>query len=278
MLAYLNAPGFVARTVPLLAKSPTQEEQLHYALCLRLVSDGWTLDQRKAYFTWLDTAERTYRGGNSFRRFLAHIRSDAMAKLAPTEAATIADLLKTLQKNAPAAAAIAPRQFVKNWQMADLLPTIDESTKGRNFARGKAAFETVQCARCHRFGNEGGGGIGPDLTGVGARFQPADILESILLPSKVISDQYQTTEVRTKDGDVIVGHVEGEDETTVTVLTDPFNPDVKQRVKKTEIASRKPGKLSLMPEGLVDTLSREEILDLLAYIRSGGNTKDAAFK
>jgi putative heme-binding domain-containing protein len=278
LLAYLNAGSFVGKAVPLLAKAPTQEDQLHYALCLRLVSDGWTMEQRKAYFAWLEYAERNYRGGNSFRRFIARIRSDAMAKLSPDETIAITEFLKSQQKAVTAAKVQPPRQFVKNWQMADLVPALEQADKGRNFERGKAAFEAAQCAKCHRFGNEGGGGIGPDITGVGSRFQPADILESILLPSKVISDQYQTVEVRTNDGDVIVGHVEGEDETTITVMTDPFSPDIKARVKKTDIASKKPGKLSLMPEGLIDTLSKEEILDLIVYMRSGGNAKDPAFK
>src|SRR5205823_10024583 len=92
------------------------------------------------------------------------------------------------------------RQFVRNWQMQDLLPVIDRATHGRDFVRGKAAFAAVQCTKCHKFGDEGGG-AGPDLTGVGSRFQPVDVLESILLPSKVISDQYQTTELVKTDKD-----------------------------------------------------------------------------
>ena len=56
-------------------------------------------------------------------------------------------------------------------------------------ARGAAIFEKAQCIKCHRFG-ERGDTVGPDLTNVSKRFQKKEILESILFPSQVISDQY----------------------------------------------------------------------------------------
>lgn len=277
LLSYLDAPSFAERAVALLAKSPTQEEQLHFALCLRVVKSGWTPERRKAYFGWLDHAEKNLRGGNSFRRFIARIRTDALEPLSPTDQEMIAAHVATLQKPGAVEKPPTPRQFVRNWQMADLVSDLPQVAKGRDFEKGKAAYDAAQCAKCHRFGNEGGGGIGPDLTGVGARFQPADILEAILLPSAVISDQYQTTEIKTKDDDLVVGHVAAEDAESVTVVTDPFNAAANVVVKKTNIQLRRAGRLSLMPEGTVDTLTKDEILDLIAYLRAGGNNKDAAF-
>jgi putative heme-binding domain-containing protein len=159
--------------------------------------------------------------------------------------------------------------------MADLVPVIDQSTRGRNFEKGKAAYEATQCAKCHRFANEGGSS-GPDLSGLGARFQPIDVLEAIIHPSRVISDQYQTTDIVTKDGDVLVGHVEGEDDTGVNIRTNPLSAEV-VTVAKNNIKERRPSKVSLMPEGSLDYLTQEEVLDLIAYLRSGGNPNDKAF-
>ena len=129
--------------------------------------------------------------------------------------------------------------------------------------------------KCHRFNNEGGA-TGPDLTGTGNRFAPTDVLEAILLPSKVISDQYRPTEFITKSRTLVSGQVEAEDAETVTIRANPLaNETVK--LKKADIVQKRPAKLSLMPEGLVDTFSEDEILDMVAYLRSAGNKDDKAF-
>ena len=71
-------------------------------------------------------------------------------------------------------------------------------------ARGRAAYEVAQCAACHKMADTpAAGGVGPDLTAVAARIQRRDILESILEPSKVISEQFANTIVRTRDGDAM---------------------------------------------------------------------------
>jgi putative heme-binding domain-containing protein len=264
----------------LLRDAGTQEEQIHYALAIRVVKTGWSDENRKGYFNFLNHALATYRGGNSFRAFITGIRYDAIGTLSAEERVVLGDLISAKPQAADASGEaeqqLPPRQFVRNWQMQDLLPVIDEATHGRDFERGRAAFAAAQCAKCHRFADEGGG-PGPDLTGVGARFQPADVLESILLPSKVISDQYQTTEFITKGRDVVVGHVEAEDDERLLIRTNPFAAEPVALPKK-DIAVRRPGRLSMMPEGLVDVLSRDEILDLIAYLRSGGKPDDPAFE
>ena len=171
----------------------------------------------------------------------------------------------------------APRQFVRNWQMNDLIPDLDKTNSGRNFVRGKAAFEAVQCVQCHKFQGEGDGSIGPDLTAVGNRFNAEYVLESILLPSKVVSDQYADTQILTKDHDLIVGRVMQDAGDTLTIRPSPLS-EATTTVKKSDIARRELSKVSPMPEGLIDTLSKEEILDLIAFLRSGGNADDKAFK
>ncbi len=70
--------------------------------------------------------------------------------------------------------------------------------------RGQEVIVKARCLDCHKFGDKGAG-LGPDLTTLNSRFQPADILESIVLPSKVISDQYKSITVATQDGKLYNG-------------------------------------------------------------------------
>jgi len=236
---------------------------------------GWTLDQRKAYFGWINHAATNYKGGASFKKFLTRIKEDAAKSLTAEEKTALDTVLKG-DATAVAVKTTKPRQFVRNWQMQDLLPEIEKATAGRDFAKGKEAYEAAQCAACHRFGQDGGA-TGPDLTGVGNRFAPADSLEAILLPSKVISDQYQTYLIETADGDVNTGRITYEDDNKIELATNPFSTDTLSIAKK-DLKAKTVSKVSMMPQGLLDQFSKEEIFDLIAYLRSAGDAKDKAFK
>jgi putative heme-binding domain-containing protein len=259
----------------LLRKAQTQEEQLHYVFVLRNAEHGWTLDHRRSYFSWLQMAESSYRGGASFRNFLARIREDAMMKLTPDDKTALADVLEG-RRQVEAVETQTTRQFVHNWQWDDLAPAIDQVESGRSFERGRIAYQAAQCYKCHRFAGEGGA-TGPDLTGVGGRFSPRDLLESVLLPSKVVSDQYRSSIVRTTDGETITGRIVEENETLIKIRTDPFARQLVE-VPKSSIDVRTPSPISEMPEGAINVLTKSEILDLVAYLRSGGNAGDKAFR
>ena len=137
-------------------------------------------------------------------------------------------------------------------------------------------FNAVQCTICHRFAGEGAG-VGPDLSTVGTKFSPRDLLESILEPSKVISDQYQTSLIMTKDGAAVMGKVVGEENGELIISTSPLDPSQTTKVKKANVTATTPIKLSTMPPGLFNRLNQDEMLDLLAYLISGGNEKDKMF-
>ncbi|HSI35496.1 MAG TPA: c-type cytochrome, partial [Tepidisphaeraceae bacterium] len=274
LLAYLGSQSVITKGLALMSKATTQEDQFHYAFVLRNVPAGWTLDQRKAYFAWVNHATANYKGGNSFKKFLARMKDDAAKSLTDQERVALDTVLKG-DVTAVAVKTMKPRQFVRNWQMQDLLPEIDQASAGRDFERGKEVYEAAQCAACHRFGQDGGA-TGPDLTGVGNRFNPVDSLEAILLPSKVISDQYQTYLVETTDGDMNTGRITYEDDNKLDLATNPFSTDVLSIPKK-ELKSKSVAKMSMMPPGLVDNFTKEEIFDLIAYLRSGGDPKDKAF-
>jgi putative heme-binding domain-containing protein len=275
MLTYLDAPSVVPKSMALLAAANTQEDQLFYVFILRTMKDGWSMEQRKQYFSWLNLAEQKYHGGASFMNFLKHIREDAQATLTPAEQQELASIINR-RSSVDVVKVTAPRQFVRNWQMPDLLPDLSQTTHGRNFERGRSAFESVQCLACHKF-KDAGGSIGPDLTAVGNRFTAEYVLESILLPSKVISDQYANTQIVTSGHDVIEGRVMKDEGGKLVVRPSPLS-DATVTVDKKDIVRTQLSKISPMPEGLVDVLSKEEILDLIAYLRSAGNPDDKAFK
>ena len=115
--------------------------------------------------------------------------------------------------------------------------------------------------------------MGPDLSGIARRFSRRDLLEAIVLPSKHVSDQYQNTMIRTVDGDVHVGRLISEDAEQVTLRPDPLGEE-SIVIRKNSIAGRKPSALSPMPEGLMDSLGKFEVLDLLAYLEADGRVDE----
>ena len=135
--------------------------------------------------------------------------------------------------------------------------------KGGSAAAGRPLYEKL-CAGCHRFGSIGKD-VGPDLTTITSRFKKRDILESILFPSKVISDQYQAELIELTDGKLIAGVLVRESATAILVRTGE-NPDKPVAVQKAQIASRAPSTISLMPEALIDTLSHAEVENLLSFM------------
>jgi putative heme-binding domain-containing protein len=135
--------------------------------------------------------------------------------------------------------------------------------KGGSAEAGRPAFEK-QCAICHRFGPLGKD-VGPDLTTIASRFKKKDVLESVLWPSKVISDQYQAEMFELADGKMITGVIVRETAAAVLVRT-AESPDKPVAIAKGKIANRAPSTVSLMPEGLLDGMTQEQVADLLAFM------------
>ena len=308
LLIYLGSPTVVAKTVPLLSVSepigPTGEElggaaliarndqygatvanvsnsrsdrqQIAFAYALRNATVGWTPKLRTEFFSWFPRT-RNWKGGSSFTGFIQNIRTESLANVPDrTERAAF----DALSKPAPAgfaAPAIMPKGPGQAYTVASALAAMTAKLSGRNFERGKAMFTATACLMCHRFGSEGGG-VGPDLTGAGSRYSVRDLLENIISPSAVISDQFGTEQIERTDGDPIVGRVVGEANGELQIMANPFAPDEKVTVKTAVVKARKPFNVSMMPPGLINSLSPDELQDLLAYILSSGNAADAMFR
>jgi putative heme-binding domain-containing protein len=275
LVSYLEAPGGVTKTLALMRKAPTQKEQIEYALSLRMVKTGWEPKQREEYFNWFHKA-MSYRGGHSFHGFLLNIRADAIKSLSPEEKANLKAVLAVKPQPSEPKFSTKTRPFVKKWTVDELVPVVEKGLKGRNFERGRNLFGETKCFICHRFNNEGGG-TGPDLTIVSGRFGARDLLESILEPSKVVSDQYQAIVITLTDGRQVTGRIVNLHNDNFEVNTDMLDPNKLVRVNRNKIDSIKPSKISMMPEGLIDVLTRDEILDLVAYLYSRGNRNAPMF-
>ena len=128
-------------------------------------------------------------------------------------------------------------------------------------AAGRVVFQAT-CAVCHRLHGQGAE-IGPDLTGAN-RDNLDYLLENAVDPSAVVTADFRVTEFTLHDGRVFIGVIKAETERIVTVQT----PTELLRLERTEIAERKPSALSLMPEGLLESLTPAQVLDLVAYLMS----------
>ena len=223
LLVYLQAPDAAAKTVALLAQAPTQEEQIHYAQALRTLKSGWTPALRQAYFTWIARSGQ-FKGGNSLRGFMANIRRSAIANLSDSEKAALKPILDAKPVTAAPSASTADRPLVKEWTLDELAPALETGLKDRDYDRGRVLFAAAKCFACHRYNDEGGG-LGPDLSGVAGRFSARDLLESIVVPSKTISDQYESVTVATTDGRVITGRIVNLNGDNLMINPDMLDPN-----------------------------------------------------
>jgi putative heme-binding domain-containing protein len=266
--------GYGGNIAKMLANSVDQQK-MHYAFSLRNVKDGWTLDQRRAYYAFLAEAQ-TKSGGASFQGFIKNISRDLYDNTseADRKAVDAAGVGLPYRAKGDLPKATGPG---KAWATADLVGLEAKLAKGgRSFKNGEKMYAAARCVVCHRFGGDGGA-TGPDLTQLAGRFTLKDLSESIAEPSKVVSDQYKASIVSTAAGKTITGRVVSEVNGKLVVVTDPEDPTKVVELAKDEVESVKPSAVSLMPEKLLDTLNEAEVLDLLAYLLSRGDPTNPVF-
>jgi putative heme-binding domain-containing protein len=160
----------------------------------------------------------------------------------------------------------------KEWKLADLADSLQE-LHGRSLANAKQVFQIGACVSCHKLGGVGKE-VGPDLTKLDPKYDATEILKHLLDPSLKIDEKYQPWMFVTSEGKSITGTILKEDQATVTVAL----TDGQQLVLKTsEIDEREKSKVSIMPQGVLNRLTREEILDLVAYLVARGDEKSDVF-
>ncbi|TDQ15093.1 putative heme-binding domain-containing protein [Algoriphagus boseongensis] len=251
-----------------------------YATVLGGADKGWTTHEREEYFSWVKNALTQYKGGRSYVGFLDRARKMALASVDKAEFEKYDELsggkLLTANGNDIVNSGVQPEGPGRRWTLEEAEPLV-ANLVGRDLVKGKAMYSAVLCQSCHTMQGEGGV-IGPDLTQLGTRFSPKDILVATINPSETISDQYHATVLELKEGGSIVGKLNDEDEQNYYISQNPFAPDLIKTVPKNTVVLKKNAEVSIMMPGLINRLNEEELKDLIAYLVSGGNPDHAVYK
>jgi putative heme-binding domain-containing protein len=266
LLVRWNSPLAAQKVFSLFQKAASQEEQVSFAACLRLVKAGWPAGAREQFFRWF-LREEFNKAGN-LGKFMADIRKDSIASLSDAEKLALQPVLESKPESRPAPP-LASRLFVKNWNTAELLARVEPLMKQpRQPEKGAALFRETGCIACHAFKGEGGA-VGPDLTLLGGRFSVREIIESMTEPSKVISDQYGTVNVQLKDGTSHLGRLVNEGPDLVQIQENLFIPSDVRDFSRKDVAKLEVSPISLMPPGLLNTCHPEEVADFVSWLVSG---------
>jgi len=278
-LAWLQSPTVAEKTIALIQSAPTQEEQMQYARSIRMLQAGWTPELHTAYFEWFLKAAN-YKGGASFDKFIEFVRNDAVASLSETEKTELSEVLakKPVKKTAleNLGEVFAGRPTTK-WTLEELSAAASKQMKKRDFVNGRKMFAATGCYACHRFGNQGGM-TGPDLTSAGRRYSPHDLLDQVINPSKVINEQFSAISVVTEDGKVHTGVVVNLSGDNMTLNTDLTDPNKRVNIDRKTIEELVVSKTSPMPADLFARMTKDEILDLIAYLISAGDAQHPFFQ
>ncbi|MGB0143471.1 MAG: heme-binding protein [Akkermansiaceae bacterium] len=302
LLSHLDAPNVVPKTIALMKSTQTRtlaydkamlerssygqdilkmmsatpnSRNIHYTYCLRRVQNGWSLDDRKYYFSWLnETLEK--QGGKSFAGYIRAIRQDAIDHLPVDIKGSVSYLVGDI-----AAIDLSKIPAAKgppvNWTTDTAMAHFKGPLRRRDFKNGKKMFSAGLCIACHRFSGEGGYS-GPDLGSVGNRFSIRDMLVAICEPSASISEQYQASDITLKDGSTLYGRLIYKNEKEIAVAPNALNFSEVIKKPMTEVSKIAPSQRSMMLPGMINGLNKEELKDLIAYLISSGNPKHEVFQ
>jgi putative membrane-bound dehydrogenase-like protein len=270
-MARLETSGALEKVLQQLSSPQAdRQQQIFYAYCLRAMQNGWDAKRRDVFIQWFEkTQEEHWKGGASFLGYIEDMWNDFLKQVPAQEKQAAMDRIPSLspetappgEKPKRAFRRAKENQILSDQELSEFL-LWDPMSYAGNIEAGKKSFEKAYCVNCHKFGDIGKE-AGPDLTDVGKRFTRKDLVESIIYPSKTISDQYPAIEIVTKDDQSTVGIIKREDSKSIIMITAEGN---QVTIPKPEIKSRRISKTSLMPDGLLDNLSPEETTDLFAFL------------
>ena len=311
VLVYLEAPGAIEKTLALLetakddpvVKTASQSsdlilrnpqygmdiagmlskippaQQTYYATVLMNAKTGWTPELHEKYFAWFKNAFG-FKGGVSYVGFINKARVAALNNVPKDKLEHYKEISgeALLSKSGnDLAGGPQPEGPGKRWKMEEAVPLVEAGLTSRDFEKGKLMFAAGRCSSCHIMRGEGGS-IGPDLTQLGTRFTPKDMLEAIIEPNKTVSDQYAATVFTMKDGSSILGRLTNEDDKSYFISQNPFAPETLREIAKQDVADTKYSYISTMYPGLINNMNEEEVKDLIAFLMAGGNAEHEIYK
>jgi putative heme-binding domain-containing protein len=274
----LRNPQYGMDIAGMLSKVPPQQ-QTYYATVLMNAKSGWNPELREKYFAWFKNAFG-YKGGVSYVGFINKARVAALNNLPADQQQHFRDLSgesMLTESGNDLAGAPSAKGPGRRWKLDEAAPLVESGLGGRNFDQGKMMFAAGRCNLCHMMRGEGGA-IGPDLTQLGTRFTPKDMVESIIDPNKAVSDQYAATVFTMKDGTSILGRKISEDDDSYSISQNPFSPETLREIRKEDVVSTKYSYISIMYPGLINGMNEDELKDLIAYLMAGGNDQHDIYK
>jgi putative heme-binding domain-containing protein len=163
------------------------------------------------------------------------------------------------------------------WTVETAMKLFASELRGRDFENGKRMFSAGLCIACHRVGGEGGHS-GPDLGSLASRYSIRDILVAICEPSASISEQYMASVVKLKDDEPLYGRLIFRNDKEVGVASNPFDLNQITKAPADKVEGIEFSQVSIMPSEMISGLNRDELMDLMAYLLSGGDSRHKTFK
>ena len=274
LLGYLQTPGAVEALVKELKPDKSQPDQIHTVYALRSIKQGWNRDQRNAVVEWFDRGWQMP-GAASMHGYITRLWEEVLDLLPPDERAGAEEreaeqARKRAERILELISGEPPPERSRLTQMSfeelSLYLEFDPGAYERGSAdRGRAVFHRAKCSNCHVFGSEGRGG-GPDLSTAVKRFRRSEILEAIMFPSKVISDQYTALIVEAKGHEPLTGMLADETEDTLTLI-DASGERIE--IPKNLVTDRRTSQVSIMPEDLLEAMTAQNLVDLFLFLERG---------
>jgi putative heme-binding domain-containing protein len=296
MLGYAGQAAAIPKILAAIPNtSDKQELQLHYLYALRMFKQGWTANDKTQLAEVLGRASK-WRGGAQFINFVGQFfdsvselyASDAEKQLLYEKAPdfsplTPTELAEIQARQAAAAAAGRGGRGGGGGGRGGTASPLNARTAGRVLSRqemfeetvyqpqqvldvaaGRKAFET-SCASCHRFGSVGTdhGIASLNLSASSLRSSKAALLEAVFFPNRKLAPEHETTVIETTDGKTLTGLVVKEVGPTISILTSAGEA---ADVPKAQIKSRRKTKTSIMPDALADTIDRNTMRNLAAFL------------
>ena len=172
-----------------------------------------------------------------------------------------------------------PPAVQRVWTVKDLMPSVADLGIGHDWNQGRELFRRAGCGLCHAFASESEGtGFAPDLTGVASTFTRDAILQSIIEPSATINGRFFQTTFTLKNGQTVTGTVVEVADGKIHVAPALMNPQVTVAVAEAEVKSEQPSPVSAMPAGLLNDFTREQVVELMAFLDAGGDRGAAVYK
>jgi putative heme-binding domain-containing protein len=272
LLIELDPERAVSQTIALLETCNAPLQTVHYLHQLRHAKEGWAQAHRETHFRKLSEASGYVSDSRGLPGSLGRIKKDALTTLPEGERKAFETLASSKMK-IPPLPDFTGRKFISNWSAADFSKDLGFRPQERSLKKGKQMFALALCSRCHRLRGEGFP-IGPDLSGVANRLGRKDLLQAIVTPSDTIAQNYRGDVLELTGGRTLIGQIIPTLDYRAPYLLlaeNPLQPDQAKKIPKEEVLQRKRSHLSIMPPGLLNNLTKEEILDLLAYLESSGN-------